>query len=71
MIHVVLSTPADGEPEIALFRKRANAETRMALRLAEAGVDIAEARAAAGRGSPTALGETSGTIRIRSVDFSD
>ena len=48
MIHVVLITPAEDEPEIALFRKRANAETRMALHLAEAGVDIVEARAAAG-----------------------
>lgn len=71
VIHVVLSTPADGEPEIALFHKRANAETRMALRLAEAGVDITEARAAAGRGSPAPLGDTTGSIRIRSIDFVD
>lgn len=71
MIHVVLSTPAEGEPEIALFRKRANAEIRMALRLAEAGVDITEARAAAGRGSRAPLGDTSGSIRIRSIEFVD
>jgi hypothetical protein len=54
-----------------MFRKRANAEIRMALRLAEAGVDVAEARGASQRGSPTPLGGTTGTIRIRSLDIID